>query len=162
TFAGAGSAVASADLNGDGRADLVVANSNSVSVLLGDLPPKVLSIKRISPLGPVTSDNTVNFSVEFNEPVSGVAAGDFGVEHDGVNYSPTLLVNPITPSIYLVTANGVSGSGTLGLDLFDNGSITDMAGSPLEPAFGSPMLSSSGDPLTAPVVADVNHDGLLD
>jgi hypothetical protein len=78
-----------------------------------------------------TTAASVNFTVVFSEPVSGVDAGDFfpvatgnlsGVSIAGVSGSGYL---------YTVTASTGSGDGTLRLDVLDNDSILDAAGQPL-------------------------------
>ena len=43
-------------------------------------------------------------------------------------------VTPVSGSVYTVTVSGITGNGTLGLNLVDNGSIRDLAGNPLTPA----------------------------
>jgi VCBS repeat protein len=127
--------IAVADVNGDGVPDLLVPNyqSNNVSVLLGDVPPVVLSINRFSPPGPQTSDTSVTFAVTFSKAVGGVDAGDFALAPSGVMVSGPLVASPGSSSVYTVTASGISGTGTLGVNLIDNGSITDAAGNPLQP-----------------------------
>ena len=40
-------------------------------------------------------------------------------------------MTPVSGSVYTVTVSGITGNGTLGLNLVDNGSIRDLAGNPL-------------------------------
>ena len=158
--------VAVTDVNRDGRPDILVANegSNNVGVLLGDLPPMVLSINRTSPPGPITSDGSVTYTVAFNEPVTGVGPSDFALALSGVTATAPLVVNG-SGAVYTVIVNGVSGTGTLGLDLVDNGSIEDAAGNPLQPggvaSFGPPQQIGAGYS-SGVAVADVNGDGIPD
>ncbi|HSZ54874.1 MAG TPA: FG-GAP-like repeat-containing protein [Tepidisphaeraceae bacterium] len=160
------SSVAVADVNRDGRPDILVANkgSNNVGVLLGDVPPTVLSINRTIPQGPITSDGSVTYTVAFNEPVTGVGPSDFALALSGVAATAPLVVNG-SGAVYTVTVNGVSGTGTLGLNLVDNGSIEDAAGNPLQPggvaSFGPPQQIGTGYS-TGVAVADVNGDGIPD
>jgi hypothetical protein len=158
-------AVAVADLNRDGRLDLAVTNySGSVSVLIGDVPPHVVSINRTSPAGPITSASTVRYTVTFSEPVTGVDAGDFALALKGVAANAPI-VTPASSSVYTVTISGISGSGALGLNLVDNGSIRDAAGNPLQPggvSFQPQQTYGTRDTVNSVAVGDVNLDGQLD
>src|SRR5205823_2527168 len=78
--------VAAADVNGDGRLDLVAANFQdaAVSVLLNATPTftidhtaPTVTITRGNPAGANTTNKTVTFTATFSEPVTGVDAGDF-------------------------------------------------------------------------------------
>src|SRR5208282_6559550 len=71
------------------------------------------------------------------------------------------------PSVYLVTLNGVSGSGTLGLKLIDNGSIQDLLGHHLVPGiapllFQNQATFATGKAPYSVTAADVSGDGLPD
>jgi hypothetical protein len=163
--------VAVADLNDDGRLDIVAINerSNTASVLLGDVP-MVLSINRASPPGPITSDSSVTYMVTFNEPVTGVDPTDFSLALNGVTAKTPVIVNG-SGAVYSVTVNGVSGYGTLGLNLVDHGTIKDLDGNPLQPAgvvafqpqqtFVATSVAT-GTRIPAVVVADLNRDGKPD
>jgi len=99
-----------------------------------DPPPTVLSIVRAD--ANPTSAASVNFTVTFSEPVSGVNTlapfTDFGLAA-----SPTLSGASITSVIavssttYTVGVNTGLGNGTLRLDLVDDDSIVDTAANPL-------------------------------
>jgi hypothetical protein len=158
--------IATADVNRDGRQDLIAGNysSNSVSELLGDVPPTVLSINRANPPYPSASPGSVSYTVTFNEPVSGVDATDFSLALTGSVTATTPVVASGNGAVYTVTINGVSGSGTLGLNLADDGSIQDAAGNPLQPG-GVPGFQPQQTFPTAgqaSIVGDVNGDGRLD
>jgi hypothetical protein len=87
-------------------------------------PPQVLSINRVGP--ELANPGSVQFQVSFSEPVAGVAASDFQVARSGsVSYTGPVSVSGSGAS-YTVTVNGVSGAGTLGLNLINNGSIHDL------------------------------------
>ena len=87
--------------------------------------PYVESINRTSPAGPVTNASSVNYTVTFSEAVTGVAAGDFQLALAGTAAGTMSQVTPVSGAVYTVTVSGISGNGTLGLNLVDNGSIHD-------------------------------------
>ena len=95
--------------------------SSTVSV---HVLPMVLSINRANPLGPSTDASTVSYAVTFNESVIGVNAANFALALNGVTATTPVVVSGSGAS-YTVTINGVSGNGTLGLNLVDNGTISD-------------------------------------
>ena len=71
------------------------------------------------------------YTVTFSEPVTGVAAADFKLALGGTVAATVTQVTPVSSAVYTVTIGGVTGNGTLGLNLLDNGSIRDLAGNPL-------------------------------
>jgi len=158
--------VATADVNGDGRVDVVTAcfGAGTASVMLGDVPPTVLSVNRTTPAGPVTSASSVGYTVTFNEPVTGVDSGDFTLALGGVSASTPVVSGG--PSVYTVTVNGITGSGTLGLNVVDDGTIKDAAGNPLQPggvaAFGAMQTFATGSSPYTAIATDVNGDGKPD
>ncbi len=87
------------------------------------LPPGVQSINR-SGASP-TNLASVQFAVTFSESVTGVDTGDFTLVLSGA----TGTIASVTGSgaSYTVTVNGISGTGTLGLNLVDDDSIIDLA-----------------------------------
>ena len=90
--------------------------------------PSVLSILRAN-TNP-TSASSLNFTVTFSEPVTGVDTGDFSLTTSGVSGSS---VNHVSGSgtTYIVTVNAGSGPGTLRLDLVDHDSILSLNYVPL-------------------------------
>ena len=93
--------------------------------------PSVNSIQRSNP-NP-TNAPTVNFTVTFSQPVTGVDVSDFALATTGISGANINSVNPVSgPSeVYTVNVNTGTGSGTIGLNLFDNDSIKNSQNSPL-------------------------------
>ena len=160
-------AIGSADVNRDGRADLLVANgaSGGAGVLLGDVQPYVISINRSNPAGPSTSASSVNYGVTFSAPVIGVDPTDFALALSGITATTPVVVSG-SGAAYTVTVNGISGSGTLGLNLVDDGSIKDGAGNPLQggsaASFQAQQTFASGSEPYSIATADLDGDGRAD
>ncbi|GAB4498922.1 MAG: hypothetical protein OHK003_12870 [Anaerolineales bacterium] len=110
--------------NGAGNANF----TNGEAYIIDRTPPQVTSIIRASS-NPAISP-TADFIVTFSEPVSGVELNDFTVYQSNVTKSSVLNLQNADP-FYWVTVSTGAGSGTIRLDLFDNGNITDRAGNPL-------------------------------
>ena len=96
--------------------------------------PIVHSILRTSP-NP-TSAPSVNFTVTFSEPVTGVDM--VGPQFDDFTLGASLEISGASVTgvnglgtTYMVTINTGSGNGTIYLDVVDNDSIVDEAGNPL-------------------------------
>ncbi len=176
--------VAVADLNRDGKPDVVV-SGGSVSVLLntanGDftgqvytidhVAPVVLAINPSSPASPITDASSVSFTVIFSKPVTGVDPTDFTLAETGTVATALTQVTPVSNSVYTVTVSGITGNGTLGLNLATNGSsnIRDLAGNTfmqgdtVPVSFLDPQTFTTGQSRTySVVVADVNGDGKPD
>jgi hypothetical protein len=86
-------------------------------------PPTVVGITRLD--AQTTGASSVSFAVNFSEPVTGVDADDFRVVRSGSVTNTSLLVSGAGSS-YTVTVGGISGTGTLGLNLIDNDTIRDV------------------------------------
>lgn len=110
--------------NGAGNANF----TNGETYLIDRTPPQVTSIIRAG--GNPAINPTADFIVTFSEPVNGVELSDFTVSQSNVIKSSVLNLQNADP-FYWVTVNTGAGSGTIRLDLFDNGNITDRAGNPL-------------------------------
>jgi CSLREA domain-containing protein len=87
--------------------------------------PTVLSIVAASP-NP-TSAATVDYTVTFSEPVTGVGPSDFSLNLSGVVGATVTAVAPVSgpASVYTVTVNTGNGSGTLQLRVPSSASILD-------------------------------------
>ena len=105
------------------------------------VPPTVVSSLRADP-NP-TSAASVNFTVTFSEPVTGVDVNDFILIATNVTGASVTSVTPVSATVYTVTVNTGTGSGTLRLDIPNSATIADLAGNPLA---GLPYLT--GDAYT--------------
>src|SRR5208282_5965239 len=96
---------------------------------------------------------------------TGVAPTDFQLATTGTVGTTLTQVTPAGPAaVYTVTVSGITGSGTLGLNLVDNGSIHDLAGNPLTQQYASATFQAQQTVATGPgpssvAVVDVNGDG---
>ena len=129
--------------------------------------PFVESINRTGPAAAVTDATAVTFTVSFSESVTGVNAADFGLPLTGTTTATVTQVTPVSGSVYTVTVSGISGLGTVGLSLVDNGTIRDMAGNPLgqqngPAAFQNQKLVATTPGLRSFALGDVNGDGIPD
>lgn len=92
-------------------------------------PPVVADISRTdsNPLGGATA----NWQVNFSEDVTGVDLADFELALTGTMAGNLVSVTAVNDSAYKVSANGLAGAGTIGLNLKDDDSIQDLAGNAL-------------------------------
>ncbi len=90
--------------------------------------PTVTSIIHANPSP--TNASSVNFTVTFSESVTGVDAGDFSLATTGVLGASVSGVSG-SGSVYNVTVNTGTGSGTIQLNLVDNDSIINSQNTPL-------------------------------
>src|SRR3989475_2344944 len=74
---------------------------------------------------PVANGATVHFAVNFSENVFGVDAGDFALAESGVSGSSVTGVSG-SGKDYTVTVQIGTGTGTVGLNLVDNDSVTNV------------------------------------
>jgi hypothetical protein len=126
--------------------------------------PFVESINRTSPAGPATNASSVTYTVTFNEAVTGVSAVDFRLVTSGsLRVNVPLNVIATTSSSYAVTSSGISGSGTLGLNFIDNGTVQGTNGAslhrPSPSMFGAEQSIPQFNADSLDAVVDVNGDG---
>ena len=114
--------------------------------------PNALSITAGS--GAVT--NSASFTVTFNQPVIGVDATDFNLISTGSVANGTITSVFGSGDTYTVNVNGITGTGTLGLNLVSLPSITAL------PSFAAPATFATGTQATSVALGDVNRDGILD
>ncbi|MCK6585854.1 MAG: hypothetical protein L6Q49_22340, partial [Anaerolineales bacterium] len=103
-------------------------NFSGEAFIIDRTPPLVTSIVRAG--NNPTINPTADFIVTFSEPVQGVELGDFKVTGSNVILSSVLNLQDANPFFWITVGTG-AGSGTIRLDLSDNGNITDQAGNPL-------------------------------
>ena len=99
-----------------------------------DLPPTVTSIVRTN--ASPTNAASVNFTVTFSEPVTGVDLlppfNDFRIATSpGITGTSIIGVTPVSGTTYTVNVNTGSGNGEIRLDVADDNSIIDTANNPL-------------------------------
>ncbi len=92
--------------------------------------PSVVSILRADP-NP-THATSVNFAVTFSEGVTGVDVNDFSLTTTGDVSGASVTDVSGGPDAYTVTVATGTGLGTLGLDVPDTATITDMVDNPLD------------------------------
>ena len=105
----------------------------------GNFTGAVYTIDKTAPL--VSSINTadanptnaasVNWTVTFSEPVSGVVAGTFALVNGGLGGTPAVTGVTGGPTIWTVTASTGTGAGSLGLNATTAGSVVDSVGNAL-------------------------------
>jgi hypothetical protein len=102
------------------------AGSDNVSI--DTLNPTVVSIDRAD--GSPTDADSLNFTVTFNESVSGIDIGDFVVATTGTASANVASASASSGTSVTVTVDNITGDGAIGLD-FDNSAsagVTDAAG----------------------------------
>ncbi len=152
---------ASLDANGgtirDAGANNATLTLNSVGstagVLVDGVAAAVLSITRLS--ATPSKGPSVQFTVTFSEGVTGVDATDFLLTATGTAAGTVSAVSVVSTSVYIVTVTGITGDGTLRLDLKASGTgITDIPGNVTVGAFSAgevytidttvPVITSAG------------------
>lgn len=94
-----------------------------------NLIPRVVSITRANP-NP-TSAASVDFTVTFSEPVTGVDFNDFTLTASSGISGASITGMSGSGVTYTVTVNTGTGIGTIRLDVVDNDTIVDSALNPL-------------------------------
>ena len=108
----------------------VSANSNTNTFTVDATAPVVVASNRQSPAAAATNATILTFRVTFSESVTGVDASNFALTTTtGTVSSSGRTVGAISGSVYDVTVSGVSGNGTVRLDLNASGTgIIDAVG----------------------------------
>ncbi len=111
-----------------------------------------------------TSSSFVNFTVTFNENVTGVNVGDFALTSTGLTGANITTRIQVTPSVYTIVVQTGAGTGTIRLDLIDNDSIVDGLNNPLGGAGPVNGDFTTGEVFTIdrtdPTVVSVTRDDL--
>jgi Lamin Tail Domain len=122
-----------ADIN-SGRAQDAAGNTNAAStftdheVTYSPPAPTVLSINRTD--SNPTNASSVDFTVTFDQSVSGIDTGDFSLAPIGTT-GVIASVSAGSGTSVTVTVNTITGDGTLGLNLVDNDSVLNSLSNPL-------------------------------
>ena len=93
-----------------------------------DVAPVITSIQCVGQ--PLVDADSVQFSITFSKPVTGLSTSNFAVSGDGTTGTVTAV--SAAGGSYTVTVSGITGSGTLGLNVVDAGTILDWFGTPLD------------------------------
>lgn len=102
--------------------------SEAFVVTIDRQAPTISSIRRQAPSTAATVADALTYRVTFAEPVSGVDLADFALTFAGAT-GTLASITPVTTSVYDVQVAGVSGDGTVRLDLKSTGTgIVDLAG----------------------------------
>ena len=101
---------------------------NTINTSFDGTGPEVVSINRNDTDPVVTGTSEVNFRVIFSEEVKGEGLEDLEVALTGTATGVLKTAVEIDNRTFDVTIEGVSGQGTIGLNLKDDDSITDLAG----------------------------------
>ncbi|MBB2149928.1 MBG domain-containing protein [Pedobacter gandavensis] len=110
--------------------------SNGRSIVINGFTPTVLSITRKTPATQMTNANSVEYTLTFSEPVTGVDVSDFQMS---LGSTPISSVNGVVGSgaIYTVTVNTGLGNGTVAFNLRTSGTgIANLASNPILTGFG--------------------------
>jgi len=163
-------------VGGDGTMTLAVSTSSDVqnlatnpldssvtsaTVIIDNTSPGVSSITRVDP--DLTTASSVEFTVIFNEIVTGVDTGDFTIDATAGKSVTDAWVTGVSGSgdTYTVTVDTGSGDGSLSIDLADDDSIIDDAGNPLGGAGAGNGDYTSGEAYTV-AKEDTDGDGIPD
>ena len=124
--------------------------ASTTGVLVDAVPPVVQSITLVD-TNP-TYAGSVHFTVTFSEPVTGVDTSDFTLTTTGTTAGTIAAVATADNIVYTVTVTGVSGTGTLRLDLKNSGTgIADVATNAITTGFTTGAAYSVNP--VAPVVS---------
>jgi len=145
-----------ANLGGEGAGNANYSNGEKYSV--DRTSPRITSIVRASN-NPTINPN-VDFIVTFSEPVMGVDPSDFFINTSNLNPVITNLQN--ANPFFAVTVNTGAGSGSLRLDLLDNGTVTDIAGNKLaDNGTGNGSFSNGESYILAKIIVNFSAPNIL-
>lgn len=123
------------NLNGDTIQDTAGNNAlltlpviDTSKILVDGVAPMVSGIVRQTPASELTNASSLIFRVAFNEPVKNVSTDDFALVATGTVGGNITSVSSSSGTEIDVSISGVSGDGTLRLDLKSGTDISDTAG----------------------------------
>ncbi|MFJ4055658.1 Ig-like domain-containing protein [Pseudomonas sp. NPDC089743] len=126
--------------------------ADTSTVLVDTLAPAAVGIVTLDPSP--SNAQSVRFTVTFSERVNGVDLADFSLVASGTASATLSGLRQISDGVYEITASGVSGSGTLGLNLKAAGTaISDVAGNVLTGGLTGAVYTVDHD---APTVTSVS------
>src|SRR5205823_6636180 len=107
----------------------VSGTSGARAVTVDTTAPQVVSVSRVG--GPQTNAAVVQYTVTYNDNVSGVDTTDFAVVVGGSTTGASVTGVSGSGSTYTVTVNTGTGDGTVGLNALNDGTVQDLAGNAL-------------------------------
>lgn len=140
---GAGNS-ATLTLASPGAANSLGANK---ALVVDGVAPSVTSITPVG--GAVSTDTSVDFTVNFSESVSNISTDDFALGTTGSAAGSIASVSASSGSSVTVTVGGISGNGTIKVNLNGSTNITDAVGNAAPAAYTSGTTHTVAIP-TAP------------
>ena len=98
---------------------------NNKALVVDGVPPTVTSTSPVG--GAVSTDTSVDFTVNFNEAVTGISTDDFALGTTGSAAGTISAVSASSGSSVTVTVSSISGNGTLKVNLNGSTNISDAA-----------------------------------
>ena len=97
---------------------------------------------------PITG-TTATFTATFSEDVVGVTADDFGLALSGIAVGGPIVVTPVNGHVYTISLSGISGNGTVGVNLVNaDNSVQDAATNVVAATVGSVLtVNQPGGPV---------------
>lgn len=128
---------------------------STASVLVDGIVPTVNSINRQTPSSASTSATSIAYRATFAEAVTGVDSSDFQLTTTGSASGTIASLSTVSASVYDITVNTITGSGTLRLDLKNAGTgIEDSANNAIAAGYTSGQVYTIDT--TAPTLPAAN------
>ncbi len=140
-------------ISGSGNLRLDVPNTATINDMLGNalntaftngqiytidrVPPTVTSIVRQNPASAIVLTTFVTYRVTFSEEVNNVGLNDFVLSRSGTVSGIIDNVSPQSATEYDVTVNGITGAGSLRLDVPATATVNDVIGNALNTPFNT-------------------------
>ncbi|UKJ77352.1 DUF4347 domain-containing protein [Azospirillum brasilense] len=130
----AGARTATVTVNDGETTSTARTSTITLGTVVDTTPPTVSSIAVSGT--PAANASSVSYTVTFSEGVSGVDAADFTLATTGTASGTIGTVTQVSASVYTVSITGISGAGTLGLNLKGTGTgIKDTANNDIAAGF---------------------------